>query len=61
MTDLKPCPFCGETPEMVEEERLNNARYFIKCSNEKCKMVVETLYSTERKRARETWNHRASS
>lgn len=69
LTDLLPCPFCGQAPEIVE--RLHSkARYGICCRTDNCFLFVPTdvgidslhnytpLY-VEKSRAVKAWNTRA--
>jgi len=60
---LKPCPFCGEQPQVVDHEEENdNASYSkISCENRMCGMQPKTYHFTPSafKLFRINWNTRA--
>lgn len=58
MADLKPCPFCGESPIWLEEDCAEGVGYKIKCNNFECWICPETSYYSEKATAIEAWNTR---
>ena len=55
MSELKPCPFCGELPiEFIKDELTQ-----IRCNNTQCWIVPATSFYTDRKTAVEAWEERA--
>lgn len=65
MSELKPCPWCGETPEMVRNSIIDNgelidesykARHF--CTELYC--FIETRWRTTEEAVAESWNRRAN-
>lgn len=69
MTELKPCPFCGQTPKMEESARFLRygkdegkriKGYTVVCQNMYCILHNEdNWYRRSAKEAAEEWNHRA--
>lgn len=69
MTELKPCPFCGQTPKMEESARFPRygkdegkriKGYTVVCQNMYCILHNEdNWYRRSAKEASEEWNHRA--
>ena len=69
MTELKPCPFCGQTPKMEESARFPRygkdkgkriIGYTVVCQNMYCILHNEdNWYRRSGKEACEAWNHRA--
>lgn len=69
MTELKPCPFCGQTPKMQESARFPRygkdegkriKGYTVVCQNMYCILHNEdNWYRRSAKEASEEWNHRA--
>lgn len=69
MTELKPCPFCGQTPKMEESARFPRygkdegkriKGYTVVCQNMYCILHNEdNWYRRSGKEACEAWNHRA--
>lgn len=69
MTELKPCPFCGQTPKMEESARFPHygkdegkriKGYTVVCQNMYCILHNEdNWYRRSAKEASEEWNHRA--
>jgi Lar family restriction alleviation protein len=63
MKKLKPCPFCGEYPEMsfeVIDEDINGQTYncyTVMCVNEDCHLSIVTVKDNEDD-AIEAWNRR---
>lgn len=53
---LKPCPFCGGEPSMVDAEIDGRAHYIVKCGTCYCTSGVMQL---SRPAAAEAWNRRA--
>ena len=52
--DLKPCPFCGETPSLV---RWGN-EWDVECISNDCLIVPETGLFKTKIEAIEAWNRR---
>ena len=57
MKKLKPCPFCGEIPEIHG----SNNKYYTTCINPSCKIVVETVNKNTKAEVVKDWNTRAES
>ena len=55
--ELKPCPFCGKIPELVEWWDGGNG-YYAGCSNEGCQIVPSTNMGLSREEAIKAWNTR---
>lgn len=54
---LKPCPFCGEQPDTVEEFHIEETTYVqIQCTNIHC--PVETTLMLPKEEAYKVWNTR---
>lgn len=59
MTELKPCPFCGEMPEWHQD--LYDNTYCLYCNNEKCNTdMVATDHYENKEDAIKAWNTRTS-
>jgi len=60
MAELKPCPFCGELPRIVENKmNLKEILYGVLCCDDEHHSVsVGYFYSIEE--AAEAWNRRAN-
>lgn len=54
-SELKPCPFCGEKPKVVEDISVS----WVVCDNERCMVYARTLLNKTREEAIEAWNARA--
>ena len=54
--ELKPCPFCGGKPRLID---LGIRGYAVGCDNIKCNLFVETYKYDRRCDAVRVWNHRA--
>ena len=69
MPELKPCPFCGQTPKMEESARFPRygkdegkriKGYTVVCQNMYCILHNEdNRYPRSENEAAEAWNHRA--
>lgn len=69
MPELKPCPFCGQTPKMEESARFQRygkdegkriKGYTVVCQNMYCILHnADNWYERSEKEACEAWNHRA--
>lgn len=58
---LKPCPFCGSSAIVIETRyRHGENCYFIKCSNNNCRVIPETYEHSEMTDAIEAWNRRVN-
>ena len=55
MSELKPCPFCGESVELDYSELPNRKHWFITC--ECCGMMYQSSIS-QRKYVKVDWNNR---
>ena len=56
---LKPCPFCGATPQREKVMRFGQMYWSIACENEKCRIQPMTdMHKTLSVITRE-WNRRA--
>lgn len=65
MSELKPCPWCGETPEMVRNSIIDDGELI----DESCKVrhfctelycFIETRWRTTEEAVAESWNRRES-
>ena len=56
MTELKPCPFCGEPPELFS---FKDGRYLVNCVNPDCDVYPYTRIHDSAEAAAEAWNRRA--
>ena len=56
---LLPCPFCGQTPELIGETV--EAHYYtqVRCGNSRCKLTVLTAWEGICEDAIRRWNTRA--
>lgn len=61
MTELKPCPFCGEKPTHVSHtwDSLGNDIFWVYCGNLGCKVNPECDAKYSEEAAAEAWNTRA--
>ncbi len=60
MEELLPCPFCGESPKLLEAP--NHADcivYWVKCRNYKCELSVSAHQTGSPKAAAKLWNKRS--
>jgi len=55
-TKLKPCPFCGEKPTMIDNVHFDD-NWGIECLNEDCPVNC-TTFSPEKVLAIKAWNTR---
>ena len=51
---LKPCPFCGEIPEVLKYEE----KYYISCRDYNCKVNPITNFRKTKKTVIKYWNKR---
>ena len=58
MSELKPCPFCGEMPIMRNELTGNGTEYHLECFNNSCPVVVQTITYSDPRPAMTAWNER---
>ena len=57
---LKPCPFCGEIPQILKHTFVDGLAYTVGCKNKRCVVQITTIpYPTE-KLAIKTWNTKAN-
>lgn len=54
MTELKPCPFCGQTARLEFHPGSMNM-YWVGCTNPHCNVVV---YADDKEKAIAQWNRR---
>ena len=54
-SELKPCPFCGEEPKVIEDISVS----WVVCDNSDCVVYARTLLKKTREEAIEAWNTRA--
>ena len=57
MSNLKPCPFCGQTPSIYQNEVTK--MWIIRCTNEKCRIMPHTDYHKTKGVIVREWNRRA--
>lgn len=58
MEELKPCPFCGTIPKVIEDISFHD--YFVSCYNKKCPLdAVYTDDYKSKKQAIKAWNTRS--
>lgn len=60
---LKPCPFCGEEPDMVKFEHVPDSEgkcrsWYVECANDSCGVNPVTDVRGSRESAAELWNGR---
>ncbi len=55
---IRPCPFCGNAPEVIRETCMNTdfTLYFIRCTN--CNLRIKTDGYSSVDAAIEKWNYR---
>ena len=63
MTELKPCPFCGEVPKITgdpdsEEYIRGYSMGFVECRNDSCPMSYNFIIAPTQKEATSLWNNR---
>ena len=62
MENLKPCPFCGELPEIDQGEytyKVKDRIYWaVGCMNDDCEVDVETDNFDTKEEAIKVWNTR---
>lgn len=55
--NLKPCPFCGKTPELLSR-RYDRTKYQIACVFDGCACMPDTWLYTTKEEAVRMWNAR---
>ena len=55
MSELKPCPFCGNTPML----RNDAGEWRVECSGPECDCLPSTWWYESEEEAIEAWNRRA--
>ena len=55
LEDMDPCPFCGATPEIVDQ-----GWYLVACKNPKCHIKPYTTLKETKTDAINLWNKRAT-
>jgi len=58
MSDLKPCPFCGDVPVGRTIAGVHPPRWKVECRNEDCDMLVRAVDNVFEE-AVALWNRRA--
>ena len=63
MSEIKPCPFCGEVPKITgdpdsEEYIRGYSMGFIECRNDSCPMLGNFIMAPTQKEATAVWNNR---
>lgn len=58
MTELKPCPFCGRMPNIIERKTSTKSNFRIECKNMNCQIIVGTFAFLTVEEAIEAWNRR---
>jgi len=58
MDELKPCPFCGKTPELLEDW---DGKPYVACIEDDCNICVSTGNQSDASAAIAAWNERAPS
>lgn len=57
MTDqLKPCPFCGESPIFYEKDNWNGTKYTIQCPRSDMMVQAVAFVCDDKKSSIEFWN-----
>jgi hypothetical protein len=60
MSDLKPCPFCGELPDERNVAGNRPKRWKVECVNDECAVHLRVIADTPEE-ARRAWNRRLQS
>ena len=69
MSELKPCPWCGEAPqprsafvpiEWVDDEPVFEEQFVRECDNDDCAVQPQTTFFKTQEEADEAWNRRAN-
>lgn len=62
MSELKPCPFCGEKAEIFDNSKdfsADRKRYFIRCTGKgHCMMIMAFDQNTDKAQTIKAWNRR---
>lgn len=53
--ELKQCPFCGDIPELFEDEP---KEFYVACTNPDCKVEAYFPFAKTRSEAIKHWNER---
>lgn len=61
MERLKPCPFCGQVPELKTFTGESCTFYYIRCANPECPATCASVQDKESSKAAARWNKRHSS
>ena len=62
MSNLKPCPWCGEIPEIETVnygDRSRQDKYYVVCSNDDCPCQPQTYAHANKAVVVKAWNKRA--
>ncbi len=60
--ELKPCPFCGGKAEIFDNHTdfmADHKRYFIRCKNSRCAMIIAFGVNTRKDQTIKAFNNRA--
>ena len=60
MNELRPCPFCGRLPNIVERKTQKSSFFCVECKNINCQILVSTLPCKTEETAIEAWNRRTN-
>lgn len=57
---MKPCPFCGNEPRIIDDSSERPYRWIVRCGNGNggCRVIVEAIAPTKYE-AIERWNRRS--
>lgn len=58
-TKLKPCPFCGKVPSGIRFVGNPINKWYVECTNEKCRIQPATSYHKMKGVVVREWNKRA--
>lgn len=59
MSDLLPCPFCGEAPILDHATLVRDTYHWVRCGNQQCSVIPSGMQCLREASAIEAWNTRA--